>query len=163
MIINVGSMLEVQTCCKRKNYYAVSTCTLMVNKHVRRRGPKIPMFIIISQNILPEVYMYAPSKHEMLTRFCFDVESTSKTVGQHQNNTRSTFRVRYHLSTWADNVRLTRKTLRCRKITGAHILCVWFCKPILPLTNRRIVQPVTWRDRPITAVIKLLYKLVDLE
>ena len=30
---------------------------------------------------------------------------------------------------------------------------------ILPPTNRRVVQqPVTWRDQPITAVIKLLFK-----
>ena len=29
---------------------------------------------------------------------------------------------------------------------------------LLP-TNRRVVQPVTWRDRPITAVIQLLFKL----
>ena len=32
-----------------------------------------------------------------------------------------------------------------------------FC--ILPPTNRRVVEPVTWRDRPITAVIHLLFKL----
>ena len=32
-----------------------------------------------------------------------------------------------------------------------------FC--ILPPTNRRVVQHVTWRDRPITTVIKLLFKL----
>ena len=30
---------------------------------------------------------------------------------------------------------------------------------ILPTTNRRVVQPVTWRDRLITAVIQLLFKL----
>ena len=29
---------------------------------------------------------------------------------------------------------------------------------ILPSTNRRVVQPVTGRDQPITAVIKLLFK-----
>ena len=29
----------------------------------------------------------------------------------------------------------------------------------LPPTNRRVVQPVTWRDRLITAVIQLLFKL----
>ena len=30
---------------------------------------------------------------------------------------------------------------------------------ILPPTNRGVVQPVTWRDQPITAVIQLLFKL----
>ena len=33
------------------------------------------------------------STHEMLTQCCFDVGSTSKTVGKHQNNIGSTSRV----------------------------------------------------------------------
>ena len=31
---------------------------------------------------------------------------------------------------------------------------IWYSTP----TNRRVAQPVTWRDRPITAVIQLLFK-----